>query len=67
MKTRFHYSLKELARRLIAISASQKKAIFWATVGSIVGNTARMTLMGCGAMFILSCTPGAQGAEAKGT
>ncbi len=61
MKTRFHYSLKELARRLIAISASQKKAIFWATVGSIVGNTARMTLMGCGAMFILSCTPGAQG------
>lgn len=56
MKTRFHYSLKELSRRLIAISASQKKAIFWATAGSIVGNTARMTLMGCGAMFILSCT-----------
>ena len=61
MRTRFHYSLKELARRLIAISASQKKAIFWATLGSIVGNTARMTLMGCGAMFILCCTPGAQG------
>ena len=61
MKTRFHYSLKELARRLIAISASQKKAIFLATVGSIVGNTARMTLMGCGAMFILSCIPGAHG------
>ena len=61
MKTRFHYSLKELSRRLIAISASQKKAIFWATAGSIVGNTARMTLMGCGAMFILSCTGEAKG------
>lgn len=61
MKIRFRYSLKELARRLIAISVSQRKAIVWATVGSIVGNVARMTLMGCGAMFILCCMPEAKG------
>ena len=57
MKTRFRYSMKELARRLLQIASSQKKTITLATIGSIIGNVARMTLMGCGAMMILCCTP----------
>ena len=57
MKTRFRYSMKELSRRLLQIASSQKKTITLATIGSIIGNVARMTLMGCGAMMILCCTP----------
>lgn len=57
MKTKFKYSLLELARRLLGIASSQKKTIILATIGSVIGNVARMTLMGCGAMMILCCMP----------
>ena len=55
MKKSFRYSLKELTARLMQIAAPQKKNIIWATVSSIVGNAARMGLMGWGAALILCC------------
>ena len=55
MKTKFHYSLKELAARLMRLAAPQKKNIVWATLSSIVGNVARMGLMGWGTALILCC------------
>lgn len=55
MKLKFRYSLRELAARLLHIAAPQKKNIFWATLSSIIGNAARMGLMGWGAALILCC------------
>ncbi|MBR1559930.1 MAG: ABC transporter ATP-binding protein [Clostridia bacterium] len=60
MKRRFKYTLRELAGRLMRIAAPQAKNIAWATLGSIVGNVARMTLMGTGAGLIL-CYAGLMG------
>lgn len=47
--------MKELTARLLRIAAPQAKNIFWATLGSILGNVARMGLMGWGAALILCC------------
>ena len=55
MKKKFRYSLKELAVRLTKIAAPQTKTIVIGTVSSIVGNVARMGLMGFGAALILHC------------
>ena len=55
MKKKYHYSLKELAARLMHIAAPQKKNIVWATLSSVLGNAARMGLMGWGAALILCC------------
>ena len=55
MKLRFRYSLKVLAARLLRIAAPQKKNIVLATLASIIGNVARMGLMGWGAALILCC------------
>ena len=53
MKMTSRYSLGELSKRLVAIASHQKKNIFWGTFSSIIGNLARMTLMGYGAAMIL--------------
>ena len=47
------YTLTVLARRLLQIAAPQKYMILAATISSIIGNTARMTLMGTGSCLIL--------------
>lgn len=55
-KKKYIYSIGELTRRLIKLSAPQAGNIILSTVASIIGNVAQMGLMGFGAMMILSLT-----------
>lgn len=55
MKKQRRYTLRELSARLLRIASPQKKNIVWATLGSVLGNAARMGLMGWGAALILCC------------
>lgn len=55
MKKQYRYSLREIAIRLLKIASVQKRNLILAALSSVIGNGARLTLMGTGAALILCC------------
>lgn len=54
MKANKKTSLMAFSVRLFRLASAVKKQIIGSTFASIIGNVAQLTLMGCGAAFILS-------------
>lgn len=50
---RYKYTVGQLSKRLLQIAAAQKKMLILGTIGSVIGNAARLSLMGSGACMIL--------------
>lgn len=58
MVKKFHYSLWEITRRLLAIAAPVKGLLAASTLVSIIGNLAQMGLMGFGSLALLAAFSG---------